>query len=394
MLAKHILCAIENSSWIRKMFEAGAQLKQKLGAEHVFDFSLGNPCLEPPKELTQHWISHLKSSKQGKHSYTHNGGLLQTRAFLAKQLSLRHQLAFDEKSVLLCCGAGGGLNVVFHSLLNPKEQVLVSSPFFPEYSFYADNHNGVLKTASSKGDFQLNLEQIEKALTPKTKIFLLNSPNNPTGVVYSEDSIIKLCKLLQNYCRKNQQLIYLVSDEPYSRILFDNSKQASIFKHYKNSILVTSCSKDLSLAGERIGYIAICPNIAKKDLLMDGLIFSNRTLGFVNAPASLQYLLPQVFDLSVDYQYYKNLRDYLYEKLTTIGYKMIKPQGAFYLFPQALEQDDVAFVQKALDFGILLVPGSGFGARGYFRLSYAVQEKVAYNSIGAFAKLFDYYKTR
>lgn len=394
MVAKHILHFIESSSWIRKMFEAGKELQEKLGKDHVFDFSLGNPCLEPPSELIASWHKHLQNPKKKKHSYTSNAGIFTTRKFLATKLTEQYQVNFDANTILLCCGAGGGLNVVFHSLLNPQEQVLVSSPFFPEYSFYANNHQGILKTATSKEDFQLDLKEIKKALTPFTKIFLVNSPNNPTGAVYHRESLLELCQILQYYSLKNKNPIYLVCDAPYSRIIFDAAEPFSIFQHYKNTILVTSHSKDLSLAGERIGYVAIHPEITQKNLLMDALIFSNRTLGFVNAPASMQYLLPQVFELSVDHQYYQNLRDFFYEKLTAIGYEIVKPQGAFFLFPKSLEKNDVAFVQKALKFGILLVPGSGFGRRGYFRLSYAVAKEQAKNSIVAFQKLFDYYQKK
>ena len=374
------------------MFETGKALKKKLGEHNVFDFSLGNPYLEPPTELITYWQNHLQDQQKGKHSYTVSAGVLETREFLASSLSEQYNLAFDSDSILLCCGAGGGLNVVFHSLLNPNEQVLVSSPFFPEYNFYAQNHQGVLKTTPSKQDFQLDLYSIEKAIAPKTKIFLLNSPNNPTGAVYSKDSIIQLCNLLKHYSRKNKIPIYLVCDEPYSRILFDGVEHTSAFRYYENTILVTSHSKDLSLAGERIGYVALHPNIMQKKILMDALIFSNRTLGFVNAPASMQFLLPKIFELSVDTHYYKKLRDFLYQELTAIGYEIVKPQGAFYLFPKSLEKNDIAFVQKALEFGILLVPGSGFGAAGYFRLSYATCEQTVKNSISSFKKLFSYYR--
>ena len=383
-----------SSSWIRKMFESGKELKQKLGEEYVFDFSLGNPCLEPPSKLIRAWIQHLQNSQKGKHCYTHNAGILKTRQFLAKQLTKQHLLEFDENSILLCCGAGGGLNVVFHSLLNEAQEILVSSPCFPEYHFYAKNNLGVLKLVASKQNFQLDLEAIDKSITKQTKIFLLNTPNNPTGVVYTPESIEKLSKILKKHSIKNKQTIYLVSDEPYSKIIYDNKKHIAIFKHYKDTILITSYSKNLSLAGERIGYVAIHPQITQKNLLMDALIFSNRTLGFVNAPACLQAILPEIDHLLVDCKYYCNLRDFLYKELTNIGYQIVKPQGAFYMFPKALEKDDLAFVQNALKFGILLVPGSGFGKTGHFRLSYAVERKLAKNAIGAFKKLFCYYQNR
>ena len=392
MVAQNILNCLESSSWVRRMFEAGKELKEKLGSENVFDFSLGNPCLDPHPKIAQLWQKHLQNSKHGKHGYTHNAGIIETRDFLASELSKKHRLPFTAEDILLCCGAGGGLNVVFHSLLNPKQEVLVSSPFFPEYSFYAKNHNAILKTTPSLNNFQLDLDKIQKSITNKTKIFLLNSPNNPTGAVYSSESLHSLCEILSFYSKKNDSPIYLVSDEPYARILFDNLKENSIFEYHQNTILVTSFSKDLSLAGERIGYIATHPKIMQKKLLMDAFIFSNRTLGFVNAPVSLQYLLPEIFSLTANYKYYWNLRDFLYEKLIQIGYKVQKPQGAFYFFPESLEEDDIAFVKKALNFGLLFVPGSGFGRKGYFRISYAVPEQVAKKSIASLKKLFNSYK--
>ena len=391
MVAKHILESIESASWIRKMFELGAELKKEKGESNIFDFSLGNPCLDPPEELVSCWQNHLKNKKKGQFSYTSNAGISQTREFLANYLKKKHQLAFNKEDIILCCGAGGGLNVVFHSLLNPKEEIIVSSPYFPEYNFYAKNHNAILKPVVSKKNFQLDLEKIEKNLQKKVKIFLLNSPNNPTGIVYNPEDLTNLCQLLKKYSKINRSPIYLVSDEPYARILFDNLQEFSLFDHYPNTILVTSFSKDLSLAGERIGYIAIHPELENKKQIIDALIFSNRTLGFVNAPASLQFILPQIFYLKADYQYYWDLRDFLYENLTQIGYKIVKPKGAFYLFPESLEEDDFVFVKKALDFGILVVPGTGFGGKGHFRISYAVKKEVCYNAVAAFKKLFDYY---
>ena len=391
MVAKHILQCVESSSWIRRMFEMGAELRKTKGENNIFDFSLGNPCLDPPKELISCWQEHLKNTKKGQFSYTSNAGVLKTRKFLANYLAKKHQLTFDKEDIILCCGAGGGLNVVFHSFLNPQEEIMVSSPYFPEYNFYAKNHSAILKPIPSKKNFQLDLEQIEKKLHKGVKIFLLNSPNNPTGIIYQPEDLINLCQILKKHSQINHSPIYLVSDEPYARILFDNIQDFSLFQYYQNTILVTSFSKDLSLAGERIGYVALHPELENKKQVIDALIFSNRTLGFVNAPASLQFILPKIFHLAVDYQYYWDLRDFLYEELTQIGYRIVKPRGAFYLFPESLEEDDFAFVEKAIDFGILVVPGTGFGCKGHFRISYAVEKEVCYNAVPAFKKLFDYY---
>ena len=374
------------------MFEAGAEIKKQLGEENVFDFSLGNPCLDPPEEVIDAWIEHLQNKQKNSHSYTANAGLWEVREFIAKRLKEKNFLDFSADLITLCSGSGGGLNVVLHSLLNPEEEVLVPSPYFPEYRFYTFNHNGVLKTVPSKKNFQLDLDAIEKGLSKKTKVFIINSPNNPTGAVYQKEDYQKLGRLLKNYSKKNGQPIYLVSDEPYARIVYDGVQNPSVFDCYQNSILVTSHSKDLSLAGERIGYIALHPEIQEKEKLVDAFVFSNRTLGFVNAPATMQSILPKIFDLSLDFDYYLTLRNILYDGLTQIGYKMQKPQGAFYLFPESLEKDDVAFIRKALKFGILLVPGSGFGMPSYFRLSYAVDKDMAERSLKAFESLFNDYK--
>ncbi len=392
MISSQISEFIQNSSWIRRMFEAGDEMRKSLGEENVFDFSLGNPCLKPPIEVVNAWIKHLQ--KKNSHSYTSNAGLWETREFIAQRLKCETSLDFTADLITLCCGAGGGLNVVLHSLLNSEEEVLVSRPYFPEYFFYAFNHSGVLKTVSSKQNFQLDLDSIEKSLSKKTKVFLINSPNNPTGVVYQKEDIQKLGLLLENYTQKNGTFIYLVSDEPYAKIIYDGVKNPSVFDCYQNSIRVTSHSKDLSLAGERIGYIALHPEIQEKEKLVEACGFSNRTLGFVNAPATMQAILPKIFDLALDLDYYLALRNLLYDRLTKIGYKMQKPQGAFYLFPESLEKDDLSFIKKALEFGILLVPGSGFGMPSHFRLSYAVDKSMAERSLCAFEELFNYYKKR
>lgn len=391
MVSKQLLNFLQQSSWIRKMFEAGTTLKKELGRENVFDFSLGNPYIEPPAIVIESWLKHLNSSKKGKHSYTLNAGIPEVREFLSFKLKQKYKLAFESNLVIICSGAAAGLNVVFHSLLNPEDEVLVSKPFFPEYLFYAYNHRACLKTVASASDFQLDLSAIDKAITKKTKIFLINSPNNPTGVVYHKQDLLTLKKLLQKHSLKNNQTIYLVSDEPYSQLVYDKTTNPSVFDSYEDSILIHSHSKDLSLAGERIGFIALHPKIEDKQNLIDALIFSNRTLGFVNAPASMQNILPAIFDYKVDLNYYLKLRNLFYSKLSKIGYQMTKPQGAFFLFPKTLEKDDVSFVKTALKYGILLVPGSGFGKEGHFRLSYSVDRLIAERSIVKFQQLFNYY---
>ncbi|MGC1401918.1 MAG: pyridoxal phosphate-dependent aminotransferase [Thermodesulfobacteriota bacterium] len=387
-IAQKIKGYMEKSSWIRKMFEQGALLKAQHGAENVFDFSLGNPNLEPPAAVHRVLASILAQPQPGLHAYMANAGYVETRKAIAGFLSGEHDLAFSENEVIMTCGAAGALNVVLKALLDPGDELIVLAPYFVEYLFYTDNVQGVPKVVFTGPDFSIDLKAIEQALTPRTKAILINSPNNPTGKVYDQPSLKQLGDLLDGYGRKQGQVIYLISDEPYRKIVFDQIRVPSIFQAYRHSISVTSYSKDLSLPGERIGYLAVHPQAPDKGELIAAMTFTNRILGFVNAPALMQRLLPAVQGLTVDIGLYQKKRDLFYKGLTEAGYRLIKPEGAFYLFPRSPIPDDVAFVQALQEELILTVPGTGFGTPGYFRIAYCVPDETIQKSLAGFERVF------
>jgi len=377
---------MERASWIRKMFEQGIELKAKLGADKVFDFSLGNPNLEPPDQVRKTLLEVMGDERPGKHAYMPNAGLKETREAVAAFLAKEHGVPITWEHVIMTCGAGGALNVALKTILDQGDEVVVLSPYFVEYLFYADNHNGVGKLAKTNEDFTLNMDEIESAITPKTKAIILNSPNNPSGRIYDENSLKKLGKLYEKIKEKNNQTIHILSDEPYSKIVYDGATVPSIFKVYADSIIATSYSKDLSLPGERIGYLAVNPRMENWKQAVDGLTFCNRILGFVNAPSLMQRILVKLQGVTVNVSEYKAKRDNLCRGMTEAGYSFIKPEGAFYLFPKSPITDDVKFVNILLQENILAVPGSGFGTPGHFRLAYCVADKVIEGSLEGFRR--------
>lgn len=390
-ISHHISDALQRASWIRQMFEKGQQLKEEFGADQVFDFSLGNPVLEPPREVFHCLMDLLKDGQPGMHRYMPNGGFPAVRDYIARQLRHDWQLDFQLHDIVMSVGAGGGINCVFKSLLNPGDEVVTPVPFFVEYGFYAQNHGGALIKAATDNEFQLNMEAMEKAITFRTKVVIINSPNNPTGVVYSQESLDQLGELLKRKEQEHGHDIYLLSDEPYRHILFDGLKPASIFKSYHNSILVTSHSKDLGLAGERIGFIAVSPNLKHLESVRNALVFSTRVLGFVNAPALMQRMLPLVGDARVEVGVYQDLRDYIHHELNQMGLQAVRPQGAFYIFPKAPIEDDVDFVHQAQNHRVLLVPGSGFGLPGHFRLAYCTSKEAVEGGMAKLRELMKKY---
>ena len=386
-IAKKIENFMSQSSWIRKMFEDGIKLKKEYGAENVFDFSLGNPNVLPPSSFKKALAETVQKTKE--HGYMPNAGYLETREAVASFLTKENNLKIPASNVVMTCGAGGALNVVFKSILNPDDEVITVAPFFVEYRFYVDNYNGVLKVASLKKDFSLDIAEIEKNITEKTKAILINSPNNPTGKVYSKSDLDELAFMLLKKQKELNQTIYLISDEPYNKIVYDNAIVPNIFEAYKNSIVVTSYSKTMSIPGERIGYIAVHPELSDAEKFVAALVFCNRILGFVNAPALMQRVVAKVQNQIVDVNEYKKKRDMLCEGLSKIGYEFNVPEGAFYLFPKAPIEDDVKFVQILQQEKVLTVPGSGFGTSGYFRIAYCVDDKTILNSIPHFKKAFN-----
>ncbi|HQG41546.1 MAG TPA: pyridoxal phosphate-dependent aminotransferase, partial [Spirochaetota bacterium] len=324
--------------------------------------------------------------------YMPNAGFTTTRDAIAKKVAKDHHVDIQGKHVIMTCGAAGGLNVALKTILNPGEEVIVPKPCFAEYQFYISNHNGVITLVSTNADFSLDVDALEKAINDKTRAVLINSPNNPTGVIYSHDDITRLSSLLERYSNKYGKPIYLLSDEPYRELIYDGSTVPSILSHYNYSMVVSSFSKTMSLPGERIGYIAINPSMPEADIIMAGLILCNRILGFVNAPALMQRIVERIAFDRVDVNAYAVRRDMFCNGLKDAGYSFITPKGAFYVFCKSPIEDDVIFVKHLLNFNILAVPGVGFGGPGYFRLAFCVPEKVIEKSIPQFKKALEMLK--
>ncbi len=375
---------MERSSWIRKMFEQGTLLKGLHGPENVFDFSLGNPNLEPSASVKKAIINAASDKSPSLHAYMPNSGLPATRAAVARKITKEEGFQIDEKAIVMTVGAGGALNVALKTILNPGDEVIIPKPFFVEYVFYVDNHGGKAILVPTMADFSLDIAAIQSAVTSSTAAVLINSPNNPTGKVYSQTEIDELAAVLRNKGSEFGRSITLISDEPYRGIIYDGIKVPSILKAYTNSMVVTSFSKDLSLPGERLGYIAMNPAMENAQQTYDGLVLCNRILGFVNAPALIQRAVQTCLEDIVDVEVYKRRRDRLYEALTGFGYDLVKPEGAFYLFPKSPINDDVAFVNVLQKKLILTVPGTGFGGPGYFRIAYCVSDETIDGSLKGF----------
>ncbi|MBN2688063.1 MAG: pyridoxal phosphate-dependent aminotransferase [Deltaproteobacteria bacterium] len=375
---------ISQSSWIRKMFEDGVRLKKEFGAENVFDFSLGNPNVEPPPQFAELLVEIAADRTPGTHGYMPNAGYVSTRAAVADYLSGIHKKDLTSDHVVMTCGAGGALNVVLKTLCDPGDEVIVPTPFFVEYRFYIDNHNGIIKLVNTREDFSLDLEAVDDAITEKTKVVLINSPNNPTGKIYDETTVRALGDLLRRKSAALNRQIYLVSDEPYRDIVYDGIEVPSIMTAYDNTIIAMSYSKSISLPGERIGYLAVNPAAADLSKLMGGLVLCNRIIGFVNAPALMQRIVEKMPGTTVDVEEYKRKRDILCDGLAAAGYRFEKPGGAFYLFPRTPIEDDVEFVKALQKRNILTVPGSGFGKAGYFRIAYCVDDRTIINAMKGF----------
>ena len=383
-ISKKIKASISQSSMIRKMFEEGIILKKKYGADKVYDFSLGNPNVEQPEEFKRELINLAAENIPMKHGYMPQAGYQETRQAIAQKINKKSGLKMDADHIIMSCGAGGALNVILKALLDPGDEVIVLKPFFMEYTFYIENFGGIVKYATTKKDFSLDIAAIAGAVSNKTKAIIINSPNNPTGKVYSEKEIAELSSMLLEKGRSLGKTIYLISDEPYAEIVFDGVTVPSVLTAYFNSIIAYSYSKTLSLPGERIGYIAVSPEIHEAGDLISALILCTRICGFVNAPALMQRIVARLQDVAVDVMVYQKKRDLLCAGLAKAGYKFEKPQGAFYLFVQSPLPDDVKFVEMLLKKNILVVPGSGFCAPGYFRIAYCVDDATITNSMEGF----------
>ncbi len=373
------------------MVEEGIRLKKEFGEENVFDLSLGNPVIEPPQKVQDALVQAAKDTSPGLHRYMPNAGFQDVREAISKTLSEECKVTLSANDLVMVCGAAGGLNITLKTLLDSGDEVLIFAPYFVEYLFYADNHGGKVVSVKMHDDFTLNFDGLKNALNEKTKAVIINSPNNPTGVVYSREELKQLAKILKKHSDKSGRPVYLISDDPYNKITFDGVEAANILELYENSIYITSHSKDIALPGERIGFVAVHPKCEDADNLMAGLIFSNRVLGFVNAPALIQRVLKNVQGVTVNVEQYRKKRDFLYGELVRIGYEVVKPQGAFYFFPKSPIEDEVEFVSKLAEKKVLVVPGRGFGCPGYFRISYCLPDSVIEGSIPGFESAFHAY---
>jgi len=384
-IADKMIKMVDGMALVKKMFEEGARLKSEYGSENVFDFSLGNPDVPPPPEFNR-VLKELVNDDSLNHGYTPTPGHLHVRQAVAEYLSSEHDLKFTPELIVMTIGASGALNDAFKAIINPAEEILVPAPYFIGYDHYAFIANASLKTAPTDKKFHLDLAALEGAITDKTRAVLINSPNNPTGAVYSADELAGLAEVLESAGKRFGKRIYLVSDEPYRKIVYD-VKVPSVFQAYPHTILVSSYSKELSLAGERIGYLAVHPDAEDAGLVAGAAAVAN-TMLCVNAPNMLQLAVAQLQGVTVDVSIYRKRRDMLCQGLREIGYDFNVPQGAFYLFPRTPFPDDIKFVGILNKELILAVPGVGFGAPGYFRLSYAVPDSTITGSFEGFRRAF------
>lgn len=384
---------LQNSSMIRRMFEAGIQLRKEHGADKVFDFSLGNPDLPPPpqvadglRELAEH------VNEPFSFGYMPNAGFPWALEMMAGYLAKEQGVTVEPGQVMLSCGAAGALNAFFKAVLNPGDEVLCIAPYFVEYGFYIDNHGGVLKPVDSKEDFSLDLAAVEAAFTPKTRAIIVNSPNNPTGQIYSKVELQALAGILRKKSAEYGRPIFLASDEPYRFLAYDGAEVPSVLPLYEYSVVLGSFAKNLSLPGERIGYLLVSPDMPERERLMGGAIMANRILGYVNPPLVGQYILKYALGHNVDLGIYAGRREAMAEVLENAGYEFQTPRGAFYFFPKAPGGDDKKFVERLTQELVLAVPGSGFGRAGHFRLAFCVSEDVIRRSADGFKRARDAFK--
>lgn len=393
MISDKMKKLVENNSVIREMFEEGKRLRAIYGDKNVFDFSLGNPSVETPEKVNGAIKEILEKEDSLKvHGYMSNSGFEDVRTTVADSINKRFETNFSENNIIMTVGAASALNIIFKSILNPDDEVIVFAPYFMEYNNYVSGYDGkVVVISPNVKDFQPNLEDFEKKITNKTKAVLINTPNNPTGVIYKENVIKKMTEIMN---RKEQEFgheIFLISDEPYRELVYDDIEVPYLTKYYNNTFIVYSYSKTLSLPGERIGYVVVPNEMEDTENIITALTISNRIIGCVNAPSLIQRTVMKCINEKVDISIYKKNRDLLYSKLTELGFECIKPEGAFYLFVKT-PVDDKEFCNKAKEFNLLFVPGSSFVCSGYVRIAYCVKTDMIERSFEAFRKLAEYYK--
>lgn len=396
MINSMILDLNRNGSAIRAMFEEGAKMAKEFGRENVYDYSLGNPSVVPPQEIRDTLLDIVANEDENVlHGYMNNAGFEDVRTAVADHLNAMYGTAFTSRNILMTVGAAGGLNVILKTLLNPGDEVITFAPFFGEYRNYVRNYGGVLVTAATDPETFLPVPAVlAEAITPRTKALIINTPNNPTGVVYPESLIIEIAKVLEEKQKEFGTSVYLISDEPYRELVYDGVTVPYLTKYYRNTVVGYSYSKSLSLPGERIGYLVLPDELTDADEIIPGAAAANRILGFVNAPSLIQKTVGRCLDAKVDVEIYNRNRELLYGKVTEYGFSCIKPQGAFYLFVKAPDGDDKAFVAAAKKHRILMVAGTGFGGPGYVRLAYCVSYDMIERSLPGFAALAQEYGLR
>jgi aspartate aminotransferase len=384
-ISKRVSDYLDNASWIRKLFEEGNQMRQD-GKGPVYDFSIGNPDLEPPPKFREMLRQIASDETPGQHKYMANVGYLKTREAVAKSLSKDHDIEFSAEQIVMTAGAGGAINTALKALIDPGDEVIIIAPFFVEYRFYIENHGGGVKVVNAKPDFDLDPEAVDKGITKKTRVVLINNPNNPTGVVYRQKTLDRLGEILRKRSSNRGRPIFLLDDAPYRKLVYDMDRCTSPFNAYENALMGTSHSKDLGVPGERIGFLAVSPRCGKWDKIVAAAAFANRSLGFVNAPALMQRIVAELQEVTIDLDWYRRKKDLLYKELTRMGYEMPYPEGAFYLFPKAPGGDDIAFISKLQKMRVLVVPGVGFGTPGYFRMAYCVHDEQIEGALPIFEK--------
>lgn len=385
IVAKTIENQLERASWIRRMFEEGARLRAERGAENVFDFTLGNPDLDPPPAVLEALLGLSANNAPGVHGYMNNAGYADVRAAVAAHLQARTGLPYTADHILMTVGSAGAINTVLKAMLDPGDEVIVLKPYFPEYRFYIENHAGRVVEVETDSQFQPDPAAIAAAITPRTRAIILNSPNNPTGAVYPAALLDALEAALARF--DNPPVV--ISDEPYRQIVFDGLEVPETAVHITRSITATSWSKTWAIAGERIGYLAISPRLPGADALRNACTFTNRILGYINAPALWQRVVRAALPVVPDVSSYARRRAFLCDALEKIGYSLVRPAGTFYLFPQTPIPDDMAFVRLLVKEGVLAVPGAGFGRTGCLRLALTAPDETIERSVPGFARAFE-----
>ena len=396
MISSKMETLLQSNSVIRNMFEEGKKLSQIYGDENVYDFSIGNPNVEPPEHIKS-IINEILNSESPNliHGYMNNSGYEDVRDSIASYLNKKENLSLNKDNIVMTCGAAGGLNIILKTLLNPGDEVITFAPYFGEYKNYVNNFDGKLIVVPTDiNNFEPDLNALKNAISPNTKALIINTPNNPTGVIYSSDFLKNLGNLLEDKQKEFNSNIYLISDEPYREIVYDNAVVPCLLKYYKNTFIGYSYSKSLSLPGERIGYVVVNNEMDDFNAIVDSLNIANRILGFVNAPSLFQRVISKCLDDEVDVSIYKRNFDLLYNHLINLGFTCVKPEGTFYLFPRTPIADDKKFCEDAKKFNLLLVPGSSFGCPGHFRISYCVSYETIKNSLPAFEKLASLYNLK